>query len=63
MTWRIDETRAWWLLLRDVLLFALGVVVWINELLLSSEAPYPLSLVAGATAMALPFTLAQDRKP
>lgn len=58
----LDTVRGWWLLLRDVLLFALGGAVWINELLLTTEPARWEALLAGAAAMALPFSLKQDEK-
>lgn len=59
---QLDTVRGWWLLLRDVLLFGLGGAVWINELLLTSAPARWEALIAGAAAMALPFSLRQDEK-
>ena len=65
MPLHLDSVRGWWLLLRDVLLFALGASIWIYELLLTPDTPASAAIVslgAGATAMALPWAFRQDEK-
>ena len=58
----LDTTRGWWLLLRDILLFGLGAAVWWNELMIRTTEIREMAILAGGMAMALPFTLWQDKK-
>lgn len=62
MKFQLDSARGWWLFLRDIILFFLGVIVWVNELLLTAEPARWEALLAGAAAMSLPFALRQDEQ-
>ena len=58
----LDAVRGWWLLLRDILLFGLGAAMWWNEGVVRDAEVRELMIIAGGMAMALPFTLWQDKK-
>jgi hypothetical protein len=58
-----ERVRPWWLLSRDVLLFGLGMAMWVNETWFKPPEPREaLVYLAGAAAMALPFGIRQDEK-
>ena len=57
-----DAVKRWWLLLRDILLFGLGMALWWHEGVIRDEEIREIMLMAGGAAMAIPFTLWQDKK-